>query len=138
MLKIKLVNEQSTLNNFHFVEVKEYIAGQSLNLKIQITDSETKQRLIPATNANLIATFQKRDGTELVIAGSMMFNPDDRSMWLIALSGAQTLDIVGTNFKIDLDFNGSASVPPVLTDSTDLRTGMAYSVLSKITFDGEC
>lgn len=138
MLKIKLLNEQASLNNFSYVEVKEYIAGQPVNLKIQVTDSETKQRLIPATNANLIATFQKRDGTELVVAGSMLFNPDDRSMWLIALSGAQTLDIVGANIRIDLDFNGSAAAPPVLSTSTDLRTGMAYNVLSKVTFDGEC
>lgn len=138
MLKIKLINEQATLNNFSFVEVKEYIAGQPMSLKIQIQDSETKQRLIPAANANMIATFQKRDGTELQVAATMLFNPDDRSMWKIELTGPQTLDIVGSNVRIDLDFNGSAAAPPVLTDSTDLRVGMAYNVLSKITFDGEC
>lgn len=138
MLKIKLVNEQIALNNFHFVEVKEYIAGQPLKLKIQINDSEIGQRLIPVLTARLNAIFQKRDGTELTVAGSMLFTPDDRSMWLIALSGAQTLDIVGSNFKVELDFNGSAATPPVLSDSTDLRVGMAYNVLSKVTFDGEC
>lgn len=138
MLKIKLVNEQATLNNFKYVEVKEYIAGQPMTLKIQIQDSENKSRLIPDTEANLTATFQKRDGTELTVQAVMMFNPDDRSMWKISLTGTQTLDIVGSNVRIDLDFNGSAAAAPVLTDSTDLRIGMAYNVMSKITFDGDC
>lgn len=138
MLKLKLINEQATLNNFKHVEVKEYIAGQPISIKVQITDSETKQRLIPATNANMNAIFQKRDGTELVKAATMMFNPDDRSMWKVDLTGAETTDIVGSNIKFELDFNGSAAAPPVLSTSTDLRMGMAYNVLSKITFDGEC
>lgn len=138
MLKIKLINEQATLNNFNYVEVKEYIAGQALSIKVQITDSETKQRLIPDTGARLNAIFQKRDGTELKKAGTMLFNPDDRSMWKIDLTSAETTDIIGSNVKFELDFNGSASAPPDLSTSTDLRIGMAYNVLSKITFDGEC
>lgn len=138
MLKIKLINEQATLNNFHYVEVKEYVAGQPLSIKVQITDSETKQRLIPDTSARMNAIFQKRDGTELKKAGTMLFNPDDRSMWKIDLTAAETLDIVGGNVKFELDFNGSATTPPDLSTSTDLRIGMAYNVLSKITFDGEC
>lgn len=138
MLKIKLVNEQITLNNFNYVEIKEYIAGQPMSLKIQIQDSETKQRLIPGTTAKCNAIFQKRDGTELTIQGAMLFNPDDRSMWKFDLTGAQTLDVVGSNVRFELDFNGSAAAPPVLSDSTDLRIGMGYNILSKVTFDGEC
>lgn len=137
MLKIKLLNEQLTLNNFDYLEIKDYIPNLPLNLKIQILDSETTQRLIPATSAKLIAIFQKRDSTELTINGSMIFNPDDRSMWLIALTAVQTNDIIGSNVLIKLDFNGSSTLPD-LSDSTDLRAGMAYSILGRITFDGEC
>lgn len=138
MLKIKLVDEQITLNNFHYVEIKEYIAGQPFSLKLQIQDSETLQRLIPEVDANLNAIFQKRDGTELTVPGAMIFNPDDRSMWTINVVGTDSIEIVGSNVRIELDFNGSASAPPDLSDSTDLRVGMAYSILSKVTFDGEC
>jgi hypothetical protein len=138
MLKIKLVDAQMTLNNFTFHDVKEYIPGSALTLKVQISDSETNQRLIPATTAKMNAIFQLSDGSELTKAATMLFNPDDRSMWQIVLTAAQTLDIVGSNIKFELDFNGSATLPPVLSDSTDLRSGMAYSILSKITFDGEC
>lgn len=138
MLTIKLVNEQITLNNFHYVEVKEYIPNSPFSLKVQIGDSETKQRLIPATTAKLNAVFQKSDGTELTVPATMIFSPDDRSMWKVDVSAANSLLIVGSNVRFDLDFNGSAAAPPILTDSTDLRVGMAYSILSKITFDGEC
>lgn len=138
MLKIKLINEQATLNNFNYVEQKEYVAGNPFVLKIQLTDSETKQRLIPSATANLNAIFQKKDGTELTIAAAMLFNPDDRSMWSVSVSAANSLEITGSNVKFELDFNGSAAAPPVLSDSTDLRVGMAYNVVSKVTFDGEC
>lgn len=138
MLKIKLVNEQATLNNFNYVDNKEYIANIPFNVCLQIQDSETNQRLIPGSTARLNAIFQKSDGTELTVAGSLLVGSDDRSMWKIAVSAADSNDIVGSNVRIDLDFNGSATAPPVLSDSTDFRSGMAYNVISKITFDGEC
>lgn len=137
MLKIKLINEQATLNNFSFVEIKEYTPGNPFKLQIQLQDSETKQRLIPNAGANLNAIFQKSDGTELTVAAVGLF-ADDRSMWKVELNAAQATSIIGSNVKFELDFNGSASAPPVLSNSTDLRIGMAYGVLAKITFDGEC
>lgn len=137
MLKVKLINEAATLNNFSFLEIKEYIPNLPLSIKIQIMDSEANLRLIPGTTAKLNATFQNQDGGELVVAGVMLFNPDDRSLWHINLTSVQSNQIVGSNFRIDLDFNGS-SVDADLSDSTDLRSGMGYSLLGKITFDGEC
>ncbi len=136
MLKVKLINDQAVLNNFSYVETKEYIPDQPLVIKLQILDSQTNMRLIPATTAKLNAIFQLRDGTELTVAGAMLYNPDDRSLWSVSLTAEQTVDIVGSNFQIDLSFNGSGSGD--LSDSTDLRSGMAYSQLAKITFDGEC
>lgn len=137
MLKIKLLNEQLTLNNFHYLEVKEYLPNLPLSLKIQISDSETMQRLIPGTAAKMNATFQKRDSTELVKAGTMIFNPDDRSMWKFDLTAAEANDIIGGNVLFELDFLGDSTLPD-LSDATDLRAGMGYSILAKVTFDGEC
>lgn len=137
MLKIKLLNEQVELNNFHYLEVKEYIPNIQFELKIQISDSETLQRLIPATNAKMTATFQLRDATELVVDGQMIFNPDDRSMWLFEITKAQSNEIIGSNVLFKLDFDGSSTTAD-LEDSQDLRAGMGYSILQKVTFDGEC
>jgi hypothetical protein len=137
MLKIKLLNEQVTLNNFRFVETKEYIPNLPFVLKVQIQASETLQRLIPGTSAKLNAIFQKRDGTSLTKACSMIFNPDDRSMWQVSISKIESNDIVGSNVQFNLDFTGDSTTSD-LADATDLRSGMAYSILAKITFDGEC
>jgi hypothetical protein len=137
MLKIKLINEQATLNNFNYVEVKEYIPNMVFTVKFQIQDSETLQRLISDDTAKCNAILQKRDGTELTKAASFLFSPGDKSMWKISLTAAESNDIVGGNFQVVLDFNGSSTVAN-LSDSTDLRSGMAYNVLAKIQFDGEC
>lgn len=129
MLKIDLINDQATLNNFSILPNKEYVAGYPLVIKFRISDSDTKLRLIPSTVATCTCTFQKSDGTELVKTGTMLFNPDDRSLWSISLTTQDTLDVVGTNMLVKLDMLG---------DTTDIRIGMASNVLSKITFDGEC
>lgn len=138
MLLIKLLNEQAALNNFSYVETKKYSPGIEVKIKVQLHDDETTHRLMPGETAVLNAVFQKSDGTELTVPCTKLFPDDDRSMWQCILSAANTLLVVGSNIRFDLDFNGSATAPPVLTDSTDLRTGMAYQAISKITFDGEC
>lgn len=138
MLLIKLLNEQATLNNFTYVETKKYSAGADVKIKVQLNDEETTRRLIPDATARLNAIFQKSDGTELTVQCTLLFGQDDRSVWQAILTAANTLLVVGSNIRFDLDFNGSATVPPVLTTSTDLRTGMAYQAISKVTFDGNC
>jgi len=137
MLKIKLINEQATLNNFKYFDNKEYIANFPFTIKFQVQDSESIQRLIPSASAKLNCIFQKRDSGELSKAASFLFNPDDRSLWTISFSATESNDIVGSNFQVILDFNGSSTLPD-LSDSTDLRSGMAYNVISKVQFDGEC
>lgn len=137
MLKIKVLKEQLTLNNFSYTEQKEYVPNLPFTLKVQIIDSETLQRLIPGTTAKTNAIFQKRDGTSLTKAMSMIFNPDDRSMWTVDISAVESNDIIGGNVEFRLDFNGS-STNINLSDSTDLRVGMGFSILAKVIFDGEC
>lgn len=137
MIKVKLINEQVQLNNFHYVESKEYIPNLPFTIKFQIQDKETDARLIPGVSAKIVCIFQLRDGTELSKNATMLFNPDDRSMWKVEMSKTESNDIVGSNFQIILDFNGDSTLAD-LSDSTDLRSGMAYNVISKIQFDGEC
>jgi hypothetical protein len=129
MLNITLLNDLAELNNYYTVVSKNYIANYPLTLKFQISDNQSQDRLIPATNATANCIFQNSDGSELTIAASMLFNPDDRSMWQVSLDAAQSNNIVGSNFQVVLDFAGNAS---------DIRVGMAINVLAQINFDGEC
>lgn len=137
MLKIKLINEQATLNNFSYVETKEYIPNFKFSIKFQIQDSETLQRVMSDVGASCNVILQKRDGSELVKPAAYMFDPDDKSLWQVNFTAAESNDIVGGNFQVLLDFDGSA-IEEDLSDSDDLRSGMAYNVLAKIQFDGEC
>jgi hypothetical protein len=130
MLTIALLNENAQLNDYSIVETKDYIPNLPLKLNIQIGDNETGLRLM-----NLI--FQNSDGTELTKAAAAMFNPADMSMWTVSLTASESNAIVGSNFQVVLDMAGDSTLPD-LSDATDLRSGMAYSKLSKITFDGEC
>jgi hypothetical protein len=129
MLTITLLNDLAQLNNYYTVVAKTYIPNYPLTIKFQIFDSQSTDRLIPATNATANCIFQLSDGTELTVAATMLFNPDDRSMWKVQLTADQSNNIVGSNFQVTLDFAGDAS---------DIRVGMALNVLQKISFDGEC
>lgn len=129
MLAIKLIDDQAALNNFKYVEANEYVAGEAIVIKFQIQDPQTLQRLIPGAAGTMDVIFQNSDGTFTTIAASKLFPSDDRSLWSVPLSGVDTTNLVGSNFKVVLDFLG---------DTTDIRTGMSFNSLSKITFDGEC
>jgi hypothetical protein len=129
MLNITLLNDLAELNNYYTVVSKNYIANYPLTLKFQISDNQSQDRLIPSTSATMNCIFQNSDGSELTVAASMLFNPDDRSMWQVSLDAAQSNNIVGSNFQVVLDFAGNAS---------DIRVGMAINVLAQINFDGEC
>lgn len=129
MLNITLLNDLAELNNFFTVVSKSYFPNYPLNIKFQISDDQLNDRLIPATTATATCIFQNSDGTELTVTASMLFNPDDRSMWQVQLTADQSNNIVGSSFQVVLDFLG---------DGTDIRTGLALNVLALINFDGEC
>ena len=58
-------------------------------------------------------------------------------MWEVSLTAEQSNDIIGGNVQFMLDFQGDSTTPD-LADATDLRAGMGYSIIAKVTFDGEC
>ncbi len=129
MLHIRLINDQAAVNNFFYVDSKDYVADQDFTIKFQILDEQLNNRLMPTVDATCKVTFQKSDGSELELTADMLFPDDDRSMWKVDVTAANSLLIVGSNFRVDLDVAG---------DATDMRTGMAYNVISIITFDGDC
>lgn len=129
MLSVKLINEQATLNNFFYPSKKEYTPSEAFTIKFQIFDSETTQRYMGKSASVMEVVFQKADGTELTKTASYLFNPDDKSMFSVALTAQESEDIIGSNFKVVLDVNG---------DDSEIKTGMAYNLVSKIVFDGDC
>lgn len=129
MLSVRLINDQATVNNFFYVEEKEYVPNVAVNFYFQLWDPQTKNRVIPGTSGTVTVVFENADGTQLSITATKLFSADDRSLWKAALNASQSNAIVGSNFKVTLD---------VVGDASDVRVGMAYNVVSKITFDGDC
>ncbi len=137
MLKVKLVDEAATLNNYKNVDVKEYIPNFQFTLNFQILKTETNLRLMPSTSAKLNVLLQLRDGTSLTKAATMKFNPQDTSMWTVSFNATESNNIVGSNFQVFLDMAGDSTLSD-LSNASDLESGMAYNVLSKVQFDGLC
>lgn len=126
MLTIKLLLDNSTVNNYRYLEAKEYTPGVAFSVKFQILDSETHNRFIPALGATINIIMKDQTGTDFTKVATMLFSADDRSMWTFSLTALEATNLTGGNFKVEL------------TEGSVVSVGMAYGNLSKITFDGEC
>jgi hypothetical protein len=129
MITAVIINTQATLNNFAVTNTVSYVPGTTAKLNFQIQDPETGIRLIPGTGATCTAAFLKNDGTNNVKTCTMLFNPDDRSLWTTTLSPTDTMSIIGSNFILTLD---------VLGDGTDIRQGLIRDAIAQILIDGAC
>jgi hypothetical protein len=137
MLKIRLVNNQVTLNNFKTFDAIEYVPNIPLTIKFQISDAETKIRFMANASAKMNIIFQKTDGGTLVKVASKLFNPNDLSLWTVSLTASESNSIVGSNFQVVLDNAGDSTLAD-LSDSSQLDAGQAYGVLSKQVLEGDC
>ena len=126
MLTIKLLLDNSTVNNYRYLEAKEYTPGVAFDVKFQLFDSETHERYIPATGSTINVIMKDQTGTDFTKVATMLFAADDRSMWTFSLTSTEATNLTGGNFKVEL------------TEGSEITIGMAYISLSKVTFDGEC
>jgi hypothetical protein len=103
MLSVAILNDQPVLNNYFTITSISYIPGESVIINFQFIEPEVDIRFIPGTAATCTVTFKLSDGTSLVKAASMLFNPDDRSLWTVSLSTTESAQVIGTNFLATLD-----------------------------------
>jgi hypothetical protein len=129
MVNIQLVNKAAELNNYKYIQVIEFIPGEVLKINFQIQDPELGIRIMCGNAATMIATFMQNDGTEFTVNPTLLFSPGDNSIWTVTLDSAQTMVLVGNNFKISVD---------ILGDTTDVRQGIANNVIAKFLFEGQC
>lgn len=126
MLTIKLLMDNSTVNNYRYLEAKDYTPGVAFDVKFQLYDSETHNRYMPASGSTMSVVMKDQTGTDFTKVASMLFSADDRSMWTFSLTALEATNLTGGNFKVELNEGGTISV------------GMAYISLSKVTFEGDC
>lgn len=128
MIKARLLNSGASLNDFFFLDALEFVPGENLTLVLQIFDAQKNIRYIPPAAAEMTLTFVKSDGTELEKSASLV-DADDRSMWKVSLSQAETATLAGQNVEIELDVNGDASLI--------LKAIIANGVI-RINLSGDC
>lgn len=129
MLSVAILNDQPALNNYFIVDSVNYIAGETVVINFQFSDPEVLIRFIPGTLATCTVTFKLSDGTNLVKTATMLYNPDDRSIWTVTLSSSESLQVIGSSFLASLD---------VVGDASNIQQAIATNVMSKTFFDGEC
>lgn len=128
MIAAQLLNSEASLNNFFVLSALNFIPGENLTVAVQILDPQRGIRYIPPAAAELTLTFTKRDSTDLVKTAAVI-DADDRSMWKVTLSQAETTDLSGANVVVSLDVNGDASV---------IQKALIPNVLVRTNLSGDC
>lgn len=128
MLKAKLINSEATLNNFFHVGTVEFIPGENVTICLQISLAEKGIRYIPPVAAEMTLTLLDKDGVEIVKTASVI-DADDRSMWTISLSQAESEVLQGQNIEGELDVNG---------DGTLIHKFLLTNVVQRINLSGDC
>lgn len=128
MVKAKLLNSDASLNDFRVVGSVEFIPGENLTIALQIFLAEKGIRYIPPVAAEMQLTFINSDDTELE-KDAAVIDADDRSMWKVVLSQAETELLQGQNIEGVLDVNG---------DGTLVYKFLLANVLQRVNLAGDC
>lgn len=118
-----LINSEAELNNFFTISSLEFYPGGQIKMSIRLRDVQRQIRYIPANTTVLKAYFNQTDGTELEKTMSLI-DADDRSMWTVTLTGAETEDLVGGSVRLELDELGT---------EVEIQIILIQGVLSKLT-----
>jgi hypothetical protein len=128
MIKAKLLNSEASLNDFFYVGSVEFVPGENVTFALQIFLSEKNIRYIPPVAAELTLTFIDKDGVDVVKTAAVI-DADDRSMWSVDLSQAETEVLAGQTVSGELDVNG---------DGTIIYKFVLQNSLIRINLSGDC
>lgn len=128
MIDAQLLNSDAVLNTYVVIPSLTYTPGENLRVVVQILKAIDQHRYIAPVGGIVTLTFTKEDESQLVKTPAVL-NADDRSMWFIDLSPAETLALASNNFLVKLDVNGDGT----LVYLTSVENGLIRTNLS-----GEC
>lgn len=126
MLTAKILNSDATLNNFKEIGSLDFIPGTQAELFIRLFNSQLSLRYIPPATAIVKIFIDKSDGT--VLEKTMSALSDDRSILSTTLEEAETEEILGGNFTLEVD---------ILGDGSNIDKGIVLNGIRKVII-GEC
>jgi len=125
MFAAHLLNSDAELNTFFEIQSLEFVPGTQIVLALKLYNVQKNLRYIPPVTSILKIYMQKTDGTELEKTMAII-DADDRSMWNVTLTSADTTDLIGGNIRFELDPNGNGSV---------IEKGLIVNALSKLSVE---
>lgn len=128
MIKVKLLNSEASLNDFFYIGAINFIPGENIVVSIQVFDSQRDIRYVPPLAATMTMTFIDKDGNDVVKTAAVI-DADDRSMWTVTLSQAESEVLAGQNIVVDLDVNGDATV---------IYRALLQNVMIRNNLSGDC
>lgn len=128
MLTTKLINSEATLNSFFEISNVQYVAGENLTVSFRLHDRQRDIRYIPNAAATVNVSYVDTSNATISVAASQI-DADDRSMWTVSFTQAQTLVIATNSLQVSVDELG---------DTTDISLTILENVLVKNTLTGTC
>jgi hypothetical protein len=129
MLNVQILADSPQLNTFSKVSSISFIPGETPIINFQLLGPDGVTRFIPPTTAVVSVGFKKNDGTTLTKSATGTFPSDDRSMWNVSLTAAESAVVIGQNIIVSVD---------MLNDQSDIRQAVGNNVLSLTFFEGDC
>lgn len=101
ILKLQMLNEDATLNNFQDIGSAQFIPGQPLKLVMRLLQTQRDLRYVPADTATMEMSFLNSDGTTVDKVPTFL-DDGDRSLVVVELDASETTLLIGQNLELTL------------------------------------
>lgn len=128
MIAVRLINSGASLNSFFEISSVNYTPGENLTMVLRLFDEQLDNRFIPDATATLTLTYTDTSDVEQTKAASLL-DADDRSLWTITWSQAETAAFGSTGFTVTMDAFG---------DTNTIYITTLPNVLTKQIISGDC
>lgn len=109
ILKLQMLNEDATLNNFQDIGSAQFVPGHALTLVMRLMQTQRDLRYVPDAAATMEITFQLSDGSELTKSLSFL-DAGDRSLLEVELTDVETELLIGQNLVVEVTEPSGVSV----------------------------
>lgn len=115
------INGDATLNSFFYIGSTNYSSGESLTVAFQFANEQKDIRFIPNVAAVVNVVYIDTDGVEQTKAATNI-DADDRSLWSITFTPAETALIGGSTLRIEMDeLNDGTIIHKMLLDNSIIK-----------------
>lgn len=109
ILKIQMLNEDATLNNFQDIGSAQFAPGVALKLVMRLQQTQRDLRYVPDAAATFSMDFLLSDNTTLTKVPTFL-DAGDRSLLVVELTDVETELLIGQNLVVEVTEPGGVSV----------------------------